>query len=413
MVATVKNGADIYDDSGNQMSEQAITDTIHLYDILPPSIDTISVPIDSFIILMENTPITYSFNEKVDSLEFTVTATVADSVNFDSTRSDSAIEIILQPPFTSFDSITVYFSYIQDEAGLSTVDIAYTYVTPLLGDYNLDSTLSFFDLETLVNKWKDKDFNFELGPVIVEAPHFVSTPDSKFDIEDGMAFVRMWSWYQKTYGEIIQDTVMVGRPLEMIQNDNDLLIILDKQVHAGQIQFSYEIGESPIQFGHRQNKNGELFITNQDPGKGYSILEFARTGEVAKDTISLKMKNEIQDIAIFYKLVDGNNAVVYKGAMNVNSPILPTKMALYPAYPNPFNPIATIRLDIPEVETQIIATLHIYGIRGRLVETLVNGSMLPGTYAVQWQADGFASGMYFAQLRYGEKMKTQKILLLK
>jgi hypothetical protein len=206
---------------------------------------------------------------------------------------------------------------------------------------------------------------------------------------------------------------MVGRPLEMIQNDNDLLIILDKQVHAGQIQFSYEIGESPFQFGHRENKNGELFITNQDPEKGYSILEFARTGEVVKDTISLKMKNEIQDIAIFYKLVDGNNAVVYKGAMNVNNPILPKKMALYPAYPNPFNPIATIRFDIPEVETKIIATLHIYDIRGRLVETLVNGSMLPGTYAVQWQADGFASGMYFAQLRYGKEMKTQKILLLK
>jgi len=413
VVVTVKNGVEIYDGPGNQMSGQAITDTIPLYDILPPSIYTISVPIDSFIILMENTPITYSFNEKVDSLEFTVTATVADSVNFDSTRSDSAIEIILQPPFTSFDSITVYFSYIQDEAGLSTVDIAYTYVTPLLGDYNLDSTLSFIDLDTLVNKWKDKNFNFELGPVTGDAPHFVSFPDSKFDIEDGMAFVRMWSWYQKTYGEIIQDTVMVGRPLEIIQNDNDLLIILDKQVHAGQIQFSYEIGESPIQFGHRQNKNGELFITNQDPEKGYSILEFARTGEVVKDTISLKMKNEIQDIAIFYKLVDGNNAVVYKGAMNVNSPILPTQMALYPAYPNPFNPIATIRFDIPEVETQIIATLHIYDIRGRLVETLVNGSMLPGTYAVQWQADGFASGMYFAQLRYGKEMKTQKILLLK
>ena len=413
VVVTVENGVEIYDGPGNQMSGQAITDTIPLYDILPPSIDNISIPIDSFIVLMESTPITFSFNERVDSLTFSVTATVADSVKFDSTRLDSSLEIILKPPFTSFDSITVDFSYIQDEAGLSTVDIAYTYVTPLLGDYNLDSTLSFIDLDTLVNKWKEKDFNFELGPVIGEAPHFVSTPDSKFDIEDGMAFVRMWSWYQKTYGEIIQDTVMVGRPLEMIQNDNDLLIILDEQVYAGQIQFSYEIGESPIQFGHRQNKNGELFITNQDPGKGYSILEFARTGEVVKDTISLKIENEIQDIAIFYKLVDRNKAVVYKGAMNVNSPILPTQMALYPAYPNPFNPIATIRFDIPEVETQIIATLHIYDIRGRLVETLVNGSMLPGTYAVQWQADRFASGMYFARLRYGKEMKTQKILLLK
>ena len=413
MVITVENGVAIYDDSGNQMSGQAITDTIQLYDILPPSIETISVPIDSFIILMENTPITFSFNEKVDSLEFTVTAVVADSVNFDSTKSDSAIEITLQPPFTSFDSITVYFSYMEDEAGLSTVDIAYTYVTPLLGDYNLDSSLSFVDLDTLVKKWKQKDYNFELAPVTGEAPHFVSTPDSKFDIEDGMAFVRMWSWYQKTYGEITKDTAAVGRPLEMIQNDNDLWIILDKHIHAGQIQFSYEIGESPIQFDHRQNKSGELFITNQNPEKGFSILEFARTGEVVEDTFSMKLENGIQDIGIYYKLIDGTKKIVQKGTINVNGSILPTKVALYPAYPNPFNPITTIRFDIPEVEMRLIATLHIYDIRGRLVETLVNGRLLPGTYSVKWQADGFASGMYFARLRYGKEMKTQKILLLK
>ena len=205
----------------------------------------------------------------------------------------------------------------------------------------------------------------------------------------------------------------MGRPLEMIQNDNDLWIILDKHIHAGQIQFSYEIGESPIQFDHRQNKSGELFITNQNPEKGFSILEFARTGEVVEDTFSLKLENGIQDIGIYYKLIDGTKKIVQKGTINVNGSILPTKVALYPAYPNPFNPITTIRFDIPEVEMRLIATLHIYDIRGRLVETLVNGLMFPGTYAVQWQADGFASGMYFARLRYGKEMKTQKILLLK
>ena len=51
--------------------------------------------------------------------------------------------------------------------------------------------------------------------------------------------------------------------------------------------------------------------------------------------------------------------------------------------------------------------------RGRQVETLVNGSMLPGSYRIQWHADQFASGMYFAKLVYGTKIKTQKILLLK
>ena len=135
---------------------------------------------------MESPPITFSFNEKVDSLEFTVAAVVADSVNFDSSRSDSSLDIILKPPFTSFDSITVNFSYLEDEAGLSTVDIAYTYVTPILGDYDLDSSINYTDLWDLVENWELKNYNYELAPVTGNAPHFVSSPDSKFDIEDGM-----------------------------------------------------------------------------------------------------------------------------------------------------------------------------------------------------------------------------------
>ena len=36
--------------------------------MLPPSIDSISVPIDSFIVLMESNPIIFRFNEKLDSV---------------------------------------------------------------------------------------------------------------------------------------------------------------------------------------------------------------------------------------------------------------------------------------------------------------------------------------------------------
>ena len=413
MVASVISGVEIYDDAGNQMTAQTLTDTIQLYDILPPSVDTMSVPIDSFIVLMENTPITFSFNEPINSLEFTVTAVVAESVNFDTIRTDSTIKVTLQPPFTSFDSITVYFSHLEDYAGLTTVDIAYTYVTPLLGDYDLDSTLSYEDLWDLVTNWKDKNYNYELAPVTGEAPHFVATPDSKFDIEDGMAFVRMWSWYQKTYGTIREETEAVGRPLELIQNNDNLFIVLNEDVSGGQFSFSYDIGENPIQFNHRQNKEHEYFLTNHSPELGYSIMEFARSGELAADTISINLNAELKDISLFYQLINDEKQIVQKGTVNVNGTNLPTKMALYPAYPNPFNPTTTIRFDIPENEIQNSVTLNIYDLRGRLVETLAKGAMLPGRYSMKWHANQYASGMYFARLVYGEKVKTQKILLLK
>ena len=118
-------------------------DTLKLFDILPPSIDSISVPIDSFVVLMESTPITFQFNEKLDSLEFTITSSAIDSVSYDSSLFDSSISITLLPPLASYDSITVNFSYLEDQNKLTTVDIAYTYVTPMLGDYNLDLSINY------------------------------------------------------------------------------------------------------------------------------------------------------------------------------------------------------------------------------------------------------------------------------
>ena len=412
MVVSVNNGVAIFDNSGNQMMAQTLTDTIQLYDILPPGIEMISVPIDSFIILMKNTPITFSFNEKIDSLQFTVTAAVADSVNFQSSQMDSSLKIILEPPFTSFDSITVYFSYIEDEANLSTVDIAYTYTTPMLGDYNLDSTISFYDLDTLVNRWKGKDYNFELAPVTGTAPHFISTPDSKFDIEDGMAFVRMWSWYQKKFGEITKDTVAVGRPLNMVQRDENLYIMIDDSIAAGQIQFAYEPGDSPIQFGKMTYGESRITLTNHRPEKGYSILEFARSNVGIKDTFLIKLKSEIKEIGIYYQLMNDKKIVVRKGTINVNSSQLPSEVALYPAYPNPFNPVTTIAFDVPE-NIQGVVSLQIFDITGRRVATLVDGRLLPGKYRMKWHAHKIASGMYFARLIVGAKIKTQKIILLK
>ena len=112
-----------------------------------------------------------------------------DTVNFSSIYLDSAIEISLEPPFASYDSISINFLYLEDLSNLTTVDIAYTYQTPILGDYDLDGQLTYNDMWDLVENWEAKNYDYELGPTIGEIPHLITYPDSKFDINDGMAFV--------------------------------------------------------------------------------------------------------------------------------------------------------------------------------------------------------------------------------
>ena len=411
IVLESSSGVSIYDESGNQYSEIAYTDTTMLYDILPPSIDSISIPIDSFIVLMESTPITFGFNEKVDSLDFVVSSKALDSVEFDFIRGDSSLSVMLQPPFASHDSITVNFSYLEDEAGLSTVDIAYTYTTPILGDYDFDSKITYNDLWDLVENWEMKNFNYELGPVSGQVPHFISIPDSKFDIEDGMAFVQIWSWYQKEYGQIVEDTVMIGKPLNIAQLGNELSIFIEDSIASGQIQFSNNHIDSRLRFSTK-SYDGAMYLSHQNPEKGYSILEFARPKSMAKDTIHVTADEESK-LKIYYKFYGRDKKEIQRGHTSFKYSTIPTTLDLYPAYPNPFNPITTLQFDIPYLENTEKVSLSIFDLMGREIDMLINGNKPPGSYKFKWNATKHSSGVYFARLRLGPYVKTQKIILMK
>ena len=118
------------------------------------------------------------------------------------------------------------------------------------------------------------------------------------------------------------------------------------------------------------------------------------------------------DVVDFYQRMDMN--LMYIGTVSVleDDGILPTRMKLYPAYPNPFNPVATIQFDIAENRLTNNA-LNIYDITGKLVAELINKEYNAGTYKVTWDASSFASGVYFTELISGSERQTQKIILLK
>jgi flagellar hook assembly protein FlgD len=100
---------------------------------------------------------------------------------------------------------------------------------------------------------------------------------------------------------------------------------------------------------------------------------------------------------------------------------LPISFALYRPFPNPFNPTTTIRFDIgveiiqhgSRAESRGATSLQIYDITGRLVETLMDEKLEPGTHEIKWQAKNHASGIYFIRMVAGEFVKTQKMILLK
>ena len=101
--------------------------------------------------------------------------------------------------------------------------------------------------------------------------------------------------------------------------------------------------------------------------------------------------------------------VAYGSAGVVDEPV-PTEFALYPAYPNPFNPSTMISFDVPELQN---VSVQIFNITGQLIETLINGKLESGKHKVLWNAGNLPSGIYFVQLKSGDKTINQKLTLLK
>jgi len=97
--------------------------------------------------------------------------------------------------------------------------------------------------------------------------------------------------------------------------------------------------------------------------------------------------------------------------------VYPSKYSLKQNYPNPFNPTTMISYTIGNVRTRHAVSQHvqlsIYNTLGQKVAILVNKKQTAGSYKVEWDAAGFASGVYYYYLKAGEFEEVKKMLLIK
>jgi hypothetical protein len=138
---------------------------------------------------------------------------------------------------------------------------------------------------------------------------------------------------------------------------------------------------------------------------------------------------ETGEFAYFVRAVDGEghrsrrSNLVFRTVSDLTaSGSPPPRTAMAPNYPNPFNPVTTIRFtvgtDALSGMESVPVNLSIYDCTGRRVAELVSDTRPPGPYEVRWGGIGdsgapLASGVYFARLKVGESSHTRKLILLR
>jgi hypothetical protein len=166
-------------------------------------------------------------------------------------------------------------------------------------------------------------------------------------------------------------------------------------------------------FQIKKNKSSDLLVS-YIVGRGSSGLNSVTVGRAkTNEVIDAYKKNFPVIVNVSADKIDNNFS-----------------FELFQNYPNPFNPSTKIRFTIPPAYSPLLGgaeglsasggggsvTLKVYDILGREIATLVDDTKPAGSYEVVFENTsgiGYASGVYYYQLKCGSFVETKKMLFLK
>ena len=148
-------------------------------------------------------------------------------------------------------------------------------------------------------------------------------------------------------------------------------------------------------------------------GEGNAILAVNQLTTQAFVEVSYDVSNAAATASLIRLQQNGSIATSTLDA----SEGLPHQFTLSQNYPNPFNPVTSMQFRILSA-THAQVSLVVYNALGQEVRTLLQGTLTPGPYEVQWDARNDAgimqpSGLYFYQLQVDGAVQTRAITLLK
>jgi len=109
----------------------------------------------------------------------------------------------------------------------------------------------------------------------------------------------------------------------------------------------------------------------------------------------------------YFGVYDCSEALPVK---NTNPEISFPETLVLSAHPNPFNPTTQLSFDLPKAGSVEVV---IYDIFGRQIAELLNDWRNPGSYQVNFNAEGLSSGIYFARIKSSDFNAEQKLIYLK
>ena len=197
------------------------------------------------------------------------------------------------------------------------------------------------------------------------------------------------------------------------KDDGDLLTISSPEMVSG-FQFDV-VGSGPTV----QSLDGATLplgwlLDYETKADVTTVLAFDASGTNPRESINLHLDGA--SIASFENVVVGSASageirVRYSESRQASEIMMPDSPGITRLYPNPFNPLLSVKFSLP-FDTP--AQVAVYNTLGEQIDVIVPRSTVEaGHYTVYWNAGEQQSGMYFIQIRTPDHVETKKALLVK
>jgi len=197
--------------------------------------------------------------------------------------------------------------------------------------------------------------------------------------------------------------------LELGREGENTLITFsnDQQISGFQIDLDVDVNATMDQL---VIPDGWVVKTHQN-NERLRIVGIDMTGQNSQSEIKLTIPCNVSSITAINACCPTGQQINFSEKSTPDRIEIPRNVSLGQLYPNPFNPEISIPLTLPnEMPTQIM----VFDVQGRLVETLLNNDhMTAGHHILKWNAESFASGIYFIRIQTPIGSDVRKAYLIK
>jgi hypothetical protein len=200
-----------------------------------------------------------------------------------------------------------------------------------------------------------------------------------------------------------------------IYSDNNLHLEYDGNVQAVQLTLSSKealdiIWADDLYYALNTDynkKTGETMLIALSNGfELKNIATINNAGYVVKDAI-----------VVSYNIGEKAPVMLKKDHIGINQTplvddgdVLPNGYRISNAYPNPFNPVTSFKVDL---DNESFVSIKAYNILGQFTAEVFSGNLNGYDNQIIWDASNVSSGVYFMKIQVDNHLESQKVYLVK